>query len=67
MVGPAQANDYSAPHPCRARGDARGGRHTLDDPASIPDQERLQRALDGAIERRNVALFTRSGKLAALG
>ena len=34
----------------------------LDDPASIPDQERLQRALDRAIERRNVALFTPVGE-----
>lgn len=33
----------------------------LDDPASTPDQERLQRALDRAIERRNVALFTPVG------
>ena len=34
----------------------------LDDPASIPDQETLQRALDRAIERRNVTLFTPVGQ-----
>lgn len=33
----------------------------LDDPDSIPDMETLQRALDRAIERRNVALFTPVG------
>lgn len=34
----------------------------LDDPTSIPDQETLQRALDRAVERRNVALFTPVGE-----
>jgi hypothetical protein len=33
----------------------------LDDPNSIPDMETLQRVLDRAIERRNMALFTPVG------
>jgi hypothetical protein len=34
----------------------------LDDPTSIPDQETLQRALDRAVERRIVTLFTPVGE-----
>ncbi|MEO6470317.1 MAG: hypothetical protein ABIR57_00710, partial [Aeromicrobium sp.] len=34
----------------------------LDDPAKIPDTETLQLALNRAIERRNMALFTPIGK-----
>jgi hypothetical protein len=38
----------------------------LDDPASIPDQETLQRALDRAVERRNIELFTPVGEARSL-
>lgn len=38
----------------------------LDDPDSIPDQETLQRALDRAVERRNMALFTPVGEARSL-
>lgn len=38
----------------------------LDDPESIPDIATLQRALDSAIERRNMQLFTPVGEARAL-
>ncbi len=38
----------------------------LDDPGSIPDQETLQRALDRAVERRNMALFAPVGDARSL-
>lgn len=38
----------------------------LDDPASVPDMESLQRALDRAVERRNMQLFTPVGEARAL-
>lgn len=38
----------------------------LNDPNSIPDMETLQRALDGAIERRNMQLFTPVGEARSL-
>ncbi len=34
----------------------------LDDPDTLPDTDTLQRALDRAVERRNVALFTPVGR-----
>lgn len=34
----------------------------LDDPDNLPDTETMQRALDRAIERRNMALFTPVGR-----
>jgi hypothetical protein len=41
----------------------------LNDPGSIPDMSVLQRALDRAIERRNMALFAtiRAGRWSAAG
>ena len=38
----------------------------LNDPNSIPDTETLQRALNSAVERRNVQLFTPVGEARAL-
>lgn len=38
----------------------------LNDPNSIPDMESLQRALDRAVERRNMQLFTPVGEARAL-
>lgn len=38
----------------------------LDDPDSIPDMETLQRALNNAVERRNMQLFTPVGEGRAL-